>query len=451
MDEILGIEYWVLCSEYSFRYQNPNTKIPIPNTQNPNTQYSKSQYSMDNSTKIIDKRFGKNDAYGAIGMPVYSNAAFEFASAEAMEDAFMGRSGEHTYSRISNPTVAFFEQRVAEISGAKCVTATASGMAAISGAIISIARAGANIVSSTHLFGNTFSLFVFTLKDFGVEVRFCDLTKPAAVEQAIDENTCAVFAEIISNPHMEVVDVQALAARAHAKNVPLIIDSTVVPWTACRVARFDVDIEVVSSTKYISGGATGIGGLILDHGVFDWNKSAKLKPLTERFGAMAFSAKLRNEVFRNLGACMSPQAASLQNLGLETLDLRYRRASTSAAALARFLQTLPQVTNVNYTGLPDNPFYGASLRQFGENPGAMLTFALHDRAECYAFMNRLKIVRRATNLFDNKTLIIHPLSTIYGTLPDEYKAMIDVPDNMVRLSVGLEDVEDLKKDIVQAL
>ncbi|MDR2564266.1 MAG: aminotransferase class V-fold PLP-dependent enzyme [Prevotellaceae bacterium] len=406
---------------------------------------------MDISTRIINKRFGKDDAYGAIAMPVYSNSAFEFDSAEAMEDAFMGRSGEHTYSRISNPTVTFFEQRVAEASGAKWVTATASGMAAIADTFVVAARAGANIVTGTHLFGNTFSLFMITLRDFGVEARFCDMTNPEEVSAAIDENTCAVFAELITNPHMEVADVEKLAAAAHTKNVPMIVDSTVVPWTVCKTGALGADIEVVSSTKYISGGATGIGGLILDHGTFDWSKSIKLKSLSEKFGQMAFSAKLRNEVFRNLGACMSPQTAAMQCLGLETLDLRYRRASAGASELAVFLQTLQGVKNVNYNGLPDNPYYEISRRQFGENPGAMLTFALRDRAECYAFMNRLQIIRRATNLFDNKSLIIHPLSTIYGPLSDEYKALVEVPDDMMRLSVGLEDVEDLKKDLAQAM
>jgi O-acetylhomoserine (thiol)-lyase len=212
-----------------------------------------------------------------------------------------------------------------------------------------------------------------------------------------------------------------------------------------------VDLEVVSSTKYISGGATSIGGLILDHQTFDWSASSRLKNLARTQGKTAFMVKLRSEIVRNMGTYMSSYTAWLQNLGLETLDLRYKRAASTCKQLAKFLQTLPAVRHVNYTGLPDNPFYRICLDQFGEYAGAMLTFCLNDRAACYAFVNRVQLIRRATNLFDNKSLIIHPLSTIYGTLNDEYKKMVEVPDNMLRLSIGLEDFEDLKEDIIQAL
>jgi len=402
-------------------------------------------------TDILAKSFPQKDAHGSISMPVYITAAFEFETAEEMEDAFLGKSGKHTYSRISNPTVEAFETRVQAISGAKHVTAVASGMAAISEVFMTIASAGSNIVTSPHLFGNTFSLFLFTLKEFGVEVRFCNLLDIKEVEKQIDENTCAVFTEVITNPHMEVADLAALAKIARQKNVPLIADSTIVPWTAFKASDFGVDIEVVSSTKYISGGATSIGGLILDYQTFDWNQSKKLKSLAEKAGERAFQVKLLGEISRNIGAIMAPQTAFLQNLGLETMDLRFREAGKSCLELAQFLQQLEQIKQVNYNGLTSDPFYEISKKQFGDYPGAMLTFCLEDRKACFAFINRLKIIRRATNLFDNKSLVIHPESTIYGTLSLEYKKMVEVPDNMLRLSVGLENVNDLKADILQAL
>jgi O-acetylhomoserine (thiol)-lyase len=271
------------------------------------------------------------------------------------------------------------------------------------------------------------------------------------VEKQIDENTCAVFAEIITNPHMEVADLAALANVAHQKGVPFIADTTIVPWTAFKASDFGVDIEVVSSTKYISGGATSIGGLILDYQTFDWSQSKKLKSLAEKIGERAFQVKFKGEISRNLGFVMDPQTAFLQNLGLETLDLRFWEAGRNCLELARFLQELPEIKQVNYNGLPSDPFYKISKKQFGDYPGAMLTFCLEDRAACFAFMNRLKIIRRATNLFDNKSLIIHPASTIYGLLSPELKIMVEVPDNMLRLSVGLENVNDLKTDILQAL
>jgi O-acetylhomoserine (thiol)-lyase len=405
----------------------------------------------DISTLLLNQRFLREDTHGSLSMPIYSGAAFEFDTAEEMENAFLGKSGMHTYSRISNPTVEAFENRIQQISGATHVLAVSSGMAAISTLFMTIAYAGSNIVTSTHLFGNTFSLFLFTLKAFGVEVRFCNLHDSNDVAKNIDDKTCAVFTEIITNPHMEVADLKALAETAHNKNVPLIVDSTIVPWPTFEARKFGVDLEVVSSTKYISGGATSIGGLIIDYQLFDWKNSPRLNALAQSAGKKAFMMKLRNEISRNLGAYMSPHTAYLQSLGLETLNLRFKRASETCKQLAEFLQTLPEIKSVQYTGLPDNPFYKVSCEQFGEYPGAMLTFNLQNQAACYSFINRLKVIRRATNLFDNKSLIIHPLSTIYGTLSDEYKKMVDVPANLLRLSVGLENMEDLKEDLLQAL
>ena len=402
-------------------------------------------------TDIINKPFHRKDAHGAISIPVYNNAAFEFDTAEEMEDAFLGKSGRHTYSRISNPTVEAFESRAQTASGAKHVTAVSSGMAAISTTFLTIASTGSNIVTTTHLFGNTFSLFYVTLKAFGVQVKFCNLLDINDVEKNIDKNTCAVFTEIITNPHMEVADLNALSELAHKKGVPFIADTTVVPWPAFQAGQWGIDIEIVSSTKYISGGATGIGGLILDHQSYDWEQSPILHDLAMQAGKRAFQFRLRGETGRNIGAVMSPQVAHLQNLGLETLELRFRHAAKTCLDLAFFLETLPLVKSVKYNGLPSDPFYETSKKQFGDFPGAMLTFSLNDKTECFAFLNRLKVIRRATNLFDNKSLIIHPESTIYGPLSPEIKKMVDVPDNMLRLSVGLERFEDLKADILQAL
>ncbi|MDR0864418.1 MAG: aminotransferase class V-fold PLP-dependent enzyme [Candidatus Symbiothrix sp.] len=405
----------------------------------------------DISTRILNQRFPKKDVHGSISMPVYSSAAFEFDTAQEMEDAFLGKSGKHTYSRISNPTVEAFEMRIQQVSGANQVLAVSSGMAAISNVFMTIAYAGSNIVTSTHLFGNTFSLFLFTLKAFGVEVRFCNLLDIEDVAKNIDDKTCAVFTEIITNPHMEVADLRGLAETAHRRNVPLVVDSTIVPWPNFQAQKFGVDLEVVSSTKYISGGATSIGGLIVDYQDFDWSHSPRLGFLAKAVGKNAFTVKLRGEISRNLGAYMAPQTAHLQNLGLETVALRFQRSSGTCKELAQFLQTLPEVKEVKYNGLPDDPFYKISFEQFGEYPGAMLTFSLKDQAACYNFIDHLNVIRRATNLFDNKSLIIHPLSTIYGTLSEEYKKMVEVPADMLRLSVGLEDIEDLKDDILQAL
>lgn len=219
--------------------------------------------------KLLHTPYNKPDAYHALSMPVYNSAAYEFETAEEMEDAFCGRSPEHVYSRITNPTVQYFEDRVRTITNAFSVTALNSGMAAITNTFMTIARAGGNIVTSSHLFGNTYSFLKFTLADFGVETRFCDLTNPEEVRANIDENTCCLFLEVITNPQMEVANLKQLAAIAHEKQIPLIADTTIVPFTVFKAHDFGVDIEIVSSTKYISGGATGLGGLILDYGSFN--------------------------------------------------------------------------------------------------------------------------------------------------------------------------------------
>ncbi len=405
----------------------------------------------DFDTDLLNTPFPKSDAYGALSMPVYNSAAYEFESAEAMEAAFTGKTSDFTYSRVTNPTVQYFEDRVKNITGAFSVTALNSGMAAISNTIITMAQSGSNIVTSKHLFSNTYSFFASTMAAFGVETRFCDLTNPDEVESHIDANTCAVFLEIISNPQLEVVDLKTISSIAHQMGVPLVADTTIIPFCAFRASSFGIDIEIVSSTKYISGGATSIGGVILDYGNFDWISLPKLHNLAKECGKAAFTTKLRKEIHRNLGAYMTPQVAYMQTLGLETLTLRYERATESCLILAQKLEALTEIESVNYTGLTSNKYYELSKEQFGEKPGAMFSINLTSRAACFSYMNKLKVIRRATNLFDNKTLAIHPASTIYGSFSPELRKEMNISDKTIRFSVGLESVEDLLGDIKQAL
>jgi len=401
--------------------------------------------------KLLNTPYGKPDTYGALSMPVYQSAAFEFETAEEMEIAFKGRSADHTYSRITNPTVQYFENRIQSITNALSVTAVNSGMAAITNAIISVAQTGSNIVTSGYLFGNTYSFFASTMAAFGVEVRFCDFKNLQEVESRIDSKTCAVFLEIITNPQMEVADLKAISKLTKLKGVPLMVDTTIIPFCAFNAKKWGVDIEIISSTKYISGGATSLGGLIIDYGNFNWQSSPKLHLMAKEFGPAAFTAKLRKEILRNLGAYMTPQVAYLQSLGLETLTIRYEKSTKTCLELAGRLLKLPQVEAVNYTGLPVNEFYELSCAQFGKFPGAMFTFNLASQKACFSFMNKLKLIRRATNLFDNKTLAIHPASTIFGTFTPEIRQEMNVSDKTIRISVGLESVEDLFLDFVQAL
>jgi O-acetylhomoserine (thiol)-lyase len=403
------------------------------------------------SAKIIGCEFAGPDVYGAINMPVYRNAAFEFPDSETIAAAFQNRIDAHTYSRITNPTVANLERKIKVASGGEHVMALASGMAAISNTFFAIAYAGSNIVASPHLFGNTYSFLKFTLSAFGVEVRFVDTDNLQEIAAAVDDNTCAFFAELITNPHMEIADLSEVSKILRSRHVPMIIDTTIIPWCGFDARRFGVDVEIVSTTKYVSGGATSIGGAIVDYGTHDWANNKRIGLLSPMKGMSRFAFKLRSEIGRNVGACMSPDTAYQQALGMESLEVRYRQMSQTTCDLALYFSTHPKVRKVNYPKLPSSPYKAISDKMFTGNPGAMFTFSLASKEACYKFMDALKLIRRATNLFDNKTLAIHPESTIYGTFPPETKKIIGIEDTLIRFSVGLEEIEDLIADINRGL
>ena len=389
---------------------------------------------MKKQTQAIHSRFQTKDAYGSLAMPVYHTAAYEFDNATEMADAFCGKTDAPDYSRVTNPTVTYFENKVKAMCNAHGVIAVSSGMAAISNTLICLTAAGKNIVTSRHLFGNTYSLIAGTMMRFGVKPHLTDLTNLKEVEDAIDNDTACIFMEIITNPQMEVADIAALAEIAHKKGIPLVADTTMIPFTQFDAHILGVDIEVVSSTKYLSGGATSIGGLVIDYGT-----------------TPNFTDRMRKELLMNLGAYMTPHVAYMQNLGLETLDARYRVQADNALRVAQALKDVEQIKRVNYIGLEDNPFYELSRRQFGKTSGAMLTIDLDSQEACFDFINRLQVVRRATNLFDNKTLAIHPASTIFGNFTPRQRQKMDVLDTTIRLSIGLEAAEDIIEDIVRSV
>jgi O-acetylhomoserine (thiol)-lyase len=403
------------------------------------------------STKIINSKPIKPDVYGAIGFPIYKSVAFEYDDSEGIAAAFQYKYDQHTYSRVSNPSVVSLEAKIKAASGAEQVMALASGMAAISNTFFTLAYAGSNIVSSPHLFGNTFSFLKFTLSHFGVELRFVNTDNLNEIAAATDENTCAFFAEMITNPHLEIANLPEISKILKAKNVPMIIDTTVIPWCGYDAAKCGIDIEVISTTKYISGGATSLGGAIVDYGTFDGKNNAKLNQIPKPKGMSRFFFKLRSEIARNIGASMAPDTAYLQALGMESLQLRYDRMSQTAAQLAQYLSTKSNISAVNYPNLKEAPYKKIADQLFIGNPGAMLTIRLADKEACYRFMDKLQVFRRATNLFDNKSLVIHPESTIYGTFSAEMKEMIGISSTLIRFSIGLENIEDLKDDIDQAL
>ena len=389
---------------------------------------------MKKQTLAIHQAYKRRDAYDALSMPIYNAVAFEFDNAEVMADAFCGRIDAPDYSRVENPTVTNLEQRIKALTGAENVIALNSGMAAISNTLLSVVEQGKNVITSRHLFGNTYSLLTSTLSRLGVEARLCDFTDVEAVERLIDDNTCCLFLEVMSNPQLEVVDVRALAEIAHRHSIAVIADTTLIPFTQFSAKDLGIDVEVVSSTKYISGGATSLGGLVIDYGTYSF-----------------IGKRLLNEMLFNLGAYMTPQVAYMQTLGLETLDVRYRAQAGNALELAQRLRTLKPICKVNYVGLEDNPYHQLALSQYGETAGAMVTIDLESQEACFRMLDNLKLIHHATNLFDNRTLAIHPASTIFGLFTAEERAAMDVQDTTIRLSIGLECVDDLFDDIKQAL
>ncbi len=403
------------------------------------------------TTKAIHGVTLKKDVHGALRMPVYDSVAFEFEKSRDLQLSFEGKKPAHAYSRMTNPTVEDFEQRIRLLSDGRGVIAHSSGMAAITNGIMAIAETGSNIITTRHLFGNTLSLFQQTLGEWGLETRLVDMNDPDAIANAIDDKTRAVFFEGITNPQLEVVDVEKIAAVAHQNGVPVILDGTLTTPYLFKSKDFGVDVEVLSTTKYISGGASTIGGALIDNGTFDWGKCPKLSADKKKYGPFVFLMRIRREVNRNLGTCLSPHNAYLQTLGLETLALRIEKSCANSMEIASFLDDHDAVNTVNYPGLSGSPFHGIAKTQFKNRFGGLLTFELKDKDSCFRFMDALEIIRRATNLNDNKTLIIHPASTIFCEYSEEERMKMSVKEGLIRLAVGIEDVEDIIEDIKKGL
>ncbi len=403
------------------------------------------------TTRMLTTPYVKKDPFNALHMPVYETVAYDFETAEDIAAAFQDRKPAHAYSRSTNPSVEHLESKIIYATGARAALALSSGMAAIANAILALVKPGENILSSPNLFGHTYGLFSKTLHELGIETRFCKLLDPAGLKKYIDENTRLIFFETVTNPQLEVVNIAELVKLARKHKILVMADSTLTPINVFSAKAFGVDVEIMSSTKFISGGATSVGGIIVDTGINDWSTLPILSAYHEKKGEMAFIAKLRKEIFRHLGSCMSPRTAQLQSMGLDILALRVERSFTNCLKLAEFLGDHPVIKKVSYPGMPGSEYYELSKKQFNGVPGTILCFDLSSVETCFAFMNKLRIIRRATNMNDNKSLIIHPWSTIYSEYTESLRLKMEVRETMLRLSVGIEDIDDLTADLEQAL
>lgn len=399
------------------------------------------------TTRALSTPYPKPDAHNALHFPVYDSVAYGFDSAEDIADAFQDRKKAHTYSRVTNPTVEYFEEKIKNITGAHSVIAMSSGMAAITSVFLSLVRPGENIISSPKLFAHTFGLFEDTLEGFGIHCRFADMLNTNDIIEKIDLDTRVIFFETVTNPQLEIANIKKIKEIAQENNILLVVDSTITPLNVFNSKKQGVNIEVMSSTKFISGGATSVGGVIIDNGISDWSKVPAMKKFSEKFGENAFVARQRKEIFRTLGPAMAPQTAHMQSLGLDIMALRVERCYSNCLELAKHLEKSKKIKSLNYPGLEGSEFYHLARSQFNGIPGTILTFDMHSQKECFELMNRLKIIRRATNLNDNKSLIIHPWSTIYAEYSDEMKHGMKLRDSMLRLSVGIEDIDDLMEDL----
>jgi O-acetylhomoserine (thiol)-lyase len=390
---------------------------------------------------------------GATTVPIVQSSAFAHTTAEDLEDIFRGRKAGQIYTRLNNPTTESLERRLALLEGAVAAVATASGMAAISTAVLTILRSGDEILASSSLFGGTYSLFRDTLSNYGITSRFVDPVDLNAIAQAITPVTRLIFVETIGNPKMDVPDIAAIASIARRAGIPLLLDATVTSPYLARGRDLGADLVVHSTSKFINGTGSVIGGAIIDNGTFDWNSPLfpHFEPFAKKFRQFAFTARLRKLMHKDFGGCPAPMNSFLLTEGIETLALRLDRHCKSALELARFLRKHPKVAWVNYPGLEDSPFHEIAARQFGGKFGGLLTFGLGNQAEAFRCINGLKLAKNLANIGDAKTLVIHPASTICVDYNPEQRRLMGVTDELVRVSIGLEYTNDIIGDFARSL
>ena len=416
-------------------------------------------------TQSVHAGYKPDPTTKAMAVPIYQTVAYAFDSAQHAADLFDLKVPGNIYTRIMNPTQDVLEQRVAALEGGIAALAVASGQAAITYAIQTIAESGDNIVSASTLYGGTYNLFAHTLPQYGIETRFADGRDPQSFAALIDEKTKAVYIESIGNPLGNVTDIAAIAAVAHAAGVPLIVDNTVPSPYLCRPIEHGADIVVHSLTKYIGGHGTSVGGCIVDSGKFPWAEhKERFKRLnepdvsyhgvvyTEALGPAAFIGRARVVPLRNMGAAISPMNAWLILQGLETLALRMDRICENTLAVARYLQAHEKVEWVEYAGLPEHVDHAIAQRLMGGRASGLLTFGVKGgRPAGERFLDALDLFTRLVNIGDTKSLATHPASTTHRQLSPEELAKAGVKEETVRLCVGIEHIDDIKDDLAQAL
>lgn len=420
---------------------------------------------MKKETLAIHSGYETDATTKSVAVPIHQTVAYEFDDAQHGADLFNLAVPGNIYTRIMNPTNDVLEQRLAALEGGIAALAVASGMAAINYSILTLAKAGDNIVSTPQLYGGTYTLFAHMLPSQGIEVRFAENDSPAALEKLIDDSTKAVYCETIGNPAGNIVDLAPICDMAHKQGVAVIVDNTVATPTLCNPIQFGADIVVHSLTKYIGGHGTSIGGIIVDSGKFPWTENkARYPQLTEpepsyhgvvyseALGEAAFIGRARTVPLRNTGSALSPMNAFLIMQGLETLAIRMERHCENALAVAQFLQNHNKVEWVNFGGLEGDQYFDLAKKYCGGVPASLLTFGIKGGFEAgVSFYDALEMVKRLVNIGDAKTLACHPASTTHRQLTEEEQALAGVTPETIRICVGIEHIDDIINDISQAL
>ncbi|ELR65818.1 O-acetylhomoserine sulfhydrylase [Photobacterium marinum] len=420
---------------------------------------------MKDETLSIHYGYETDPTTKSVATPIYQTVAYEFENAQHGADLFNLEVPGNIYTRIMNPTNDVLEQRMAALEGGIAGLVVSAGSAAINYAILTLAESGDNIISTPQLYGGTYTLFAHMLPKQGIEVRFAKDDKPESLAELIDEKTKAVYCESIGNPAGNIVDIERIAELAHAQGVPVIVDNTVATPILCKPIEFGADIVVHSLTKYVGGHGTTLGGVIVDSGKFPWAKYKDRFPVlnqpepsyhgvvyTEAFGEAAFIGRARTVPLRNTGSALSPMNAFMLIQGLETLALRMERHTENALKVAEYLKNHDKVSWVSYAGLPDSPFYPLAEKYMKGKPSAILSFGLKGGYDAgVRFYDSLEIFKRLVNIGDAKSLACHPASTTHRQLGEDEQRQAGVSPEMIRLSVGIEHIDDIIADLEQAL
>jgi O-acetylhomoserine (thiol)-lyase len=404
------------------------------------------------NTALLHSMDNLDPATGSPLPPVAQVSAFAQPSAQQMERVFRSQAPGYSYTRLANPTIAAFERRINILEGGIGAVACASGMAAVSMALLNILQAGDELIATSRLYGGTLSLF-HDLEHLGITTRFSEGCTVADIEPLINDRTRLIFTEAISNPGLDVADIQALADLAHQHNLPLIVDSTTATPVLLHPLSLGADVVVHSSSKYINGSGSAISGIIVDGGRFDWD--AQRWPVLSgycKIPKLAYTTRLRQDIWQHFGPCLSPQNAYLNTLGLETIGLRVERECDNALALAQALQDMPGVYDVNYPGLETRAAYPLVQQQLAQGrAGAILTFRTGSKERAFSIIDNLRCAYIVSNIGDVRTLVVHPASSIYIHSSQEEMERAGVFDDLIRVSVGIEDIEDLISDFAQAI